>query len=611
MNHLPEQTKASTSNEKSEVIEENNAHKAFFKKCKAALGIGLPPRTIPLNLTIPTPSERVSVSHASSHDLKQLEDTPLEYMELLRERIKYMNQVKFSRRRRHRINNELVALFYPMAVAQMARHTRNGGIPEAEDRGKLLTGIADIAGILSTSHLMLFAACYEAGNFHYARQRSRLYLWASRIFELSLLKQRCCGLRHQSLDATDWKVINTLFYVMALYEEVHLPQASLKQQLKMSGKSTAKTIADHFITLHMHAWLDLLCWPTHLHWLISKYLHSVPNAVSAGIETIADSEFNLVSSCYSKFPANRKVHGGPPEYPIFMHIKTLVLAMAQDIFPLMNSAPPKGGPASSNKFKSLPIADQFILRNQFVSQLKFEEATVDTSMAHNFDDFRIYVGFAEIFALLRHRQSRSASEARLSDWLAKRSASIAHDETSEDATTWFFLFQRGDLMRLSTDELNNSNAMNIGSLLAYGVGDEIHRPKLGVVSRIQRSSHQNVQIDIRFIAAYAEAVIITFNSSGVTAKMSAVLIFNPHGTPTWQIICPPLRNLDNMRQFTLHRKSLPIAAASRELISATSEYFILGTNLTSAALHIEKDPKYPALHQPPGQSMPAIRIGAF
>ena len=127
MNHLPEQTKASASNEKSEGIEANNAHKAFLKKCKAALGIGLPPRTIPLNLTIPTPSERVSVSHASSHDLKQLEDTPLEYMELLRERIKYMNQVKFSRRRRHRINNELVALFYPMAVAQMARHTRNGG----------------------------------------------------------------------------------------------------------------------------------------------------------------------------------------------------------------------------------------------------------------------------------------------------------------------------------------------------------------------------------------------------------------------------------------------------------------------------------------------------
>ena len=592
MNSSPAQNQAPNLNKNTEPIESLKGSQVFVKRVKDSLGIDLPPRTVKLNLTIPKPSRRVRGIHVSAHDLKQLEDSPLKYMELLLERVKYMNHVKIANRRRNHINNELIALFYPLALSQIMAYTHSEGIPEAEERGKLLASISVLAGILTTSYLMLFSTCYEAGNLQYARNRTRLYQWVSRIFELMQLKQRCLGLRYQELGAVDWKLINTLFYVMASYEDIHLPQSSLRQQLKIVGTSAPRSIAQHFIALQIQAWFDLLCWPTHLHWLILKYVQSVPGAVSVDTVAASPNEFTLVSTCYSKCPASSKASGESVGYPITLHIKNLVTALAQDIRSWMKPLTSEANATSCHWFNTLSITDQFILRKQFVRQLKIDNSDIDTSLAHHSEEFRIYVGFVDIFSLLHHRQSRIASEARVPDWPAKEAVNNVDDETSKGTITWSLLFRRNDLMRLSTSELSNSTLMNIGSLLAYGMGEEIKRPKLSVISRIQRTLQHSVQIDIRCLADYAEALTITFHSSGVDEKMYAVLAFNPLSATPWQIICPPLDNPDNMRQFTLHRQSQNLAAECMELLGATNEYVIFGTNLTSIALQIAERPEY-------------------
>ncbi|MFA6921937.1 MAG: hypothetical protein WC216_08860 [Gallionella sp.] len=547
-------------------------------------GTDLPAREISLKFILPKASGRVEASNSSDGDLQrqldEAKDRPSEYFRLLLAEIKHVNRCALKTRQRLSLTHDIVKLFYPMALAQIARHAKTGGIPEDEDRKQTLNQLADIAQILITSYQILFAGYYCGSNYQYARARNTVLACASRIFELMLLKQQARALRYQLLGESDWQLVNTLFYVLSCYEDVESPLPTLRRELEPGGSRTNVSLNEQFSCLQMVARFDMLRWPTHLQWIIIGYLQGVEHAVQISTDEVngKPGRNELIAYCYGGQPAGLQ----PLNCPIRKDCMGLLQAKRD-----ASAMPPR--------FARLPGSEHFVISDQLLRGLESIAEDTCIEKENRVEDLRIFVGFSEVFALLRHKQGRFAAEDRLADVLAKRSALLAEDHIATEKSMWTLLFQNEKMIRLSTQETSFTTPMSIGSLLAYGVGEDIARPSLAVVTRIFRPSHKVVVIDMQSVANYAEAVTMTVNAtertqSGMNQLKPALLVYSKKG---WGLMFPPQDILPGFDKLAMQRNGQEFAINLESRCNATTDFYLFSTPTLSAQLGIAGEPDYP------------------
>ena len=471
----------------------------IVSKARNFLLLDIPERSIPLNFKLPSASVRAKVGSGSSAELHEFEDNSLEYFKLLHVRIKFLNFAKLRMGARLRANRHLLKLFYMPAHEHLLELAKTGGVPELEGRRKTLILISDISSIIITSCTFVFASYYEGSKYRYASNRVRVLELAAYIFELLLLKQRARALRYQLLDSSDWQIANTVFHVMRAYENTERPMLTLKLGLDVDIVRAKKSLSDHFILLQTYAWFDQLRLPTHLQWVIGSYLLKVKDAVQITDDTKSLGDDELLVYCYGKRPTETVRLNGTTDPALILNLHNLIEAMREDC--LVNSnASARGALLLMPRFANFETADHFVIRNQFASRLVYEQEKVVLTGNQEADDLRIFVGFAAVFAMLRHRKSEFASDERLEDRLSERSATFSVDEKELRKSRWSFSFQSESMTRFTTTEGKDTTAMDIGMLLAYGAGAEFNRPKLAVVSRISRPHGKILELDMRFVA---------------------------------------------------------------------------------------------------------------
>ncbi|MFA6970615.1 MAG: hypothetical protein WC208_04350 [Gallionella sp.] len=572
-------------------------------------GTDLPARVLPLQFVLPKLSGRVEASNSSDGDLnRQLDeakDRPQEYFRVLLAEIKHVNRCSLKTQQRLTLTRDIVKLYYPMALAQIARHAKTGGIPEDEDRKQTLNQLVDIAQILITSYQILFAFYYGSSNYKYARARDTVLECASRIFELMQLKQQARALRYQLLAEQDWQVANTLFYVLSRYEDVEQPLPTLKQELELGGSRTDVCLSEHYSCLQMVARFDMLRWPTHLQWIIIGYLQGVEQAVQIrtdeGGSKLGRDE--LIAYCYGGQQACGQMLDSPPGPAMIFNCSGLNNAIRKDCMGLMQAN--RDGSAIPPRFARLPGAEHFVISDQLLRGVESLAGDACTEKETRVEDLRIFVGFAEVFSLLRHKQGLYGSEDRLADMLAKRSALLAEDHIATEKSVWTLLFQNEKMIRLSTQETSFTTPMSIGSLVAYGVGEDIARPSLAVVSRIYRPSHKVVVIDMNSIANYAEAVTMTVNAteqtqSGMTQAKPALLVYNKKRLGGWGLMFPPMDILPGFDKLAMRRNKQEFAISLENRCNATTDFYLFSTPSLSAQLGIAGEPDYAT---PPARKM--------
>jgi len=579
------------------------------------LGMDLPKRTLPLRFSFPEVSGRFKAANANSYelvrDLEEAKNIPPEYFGLLLKELKYINRCKMKPRQRLRLAREVMKLYYPMAMAQLAKLAQNGGIPEAEDHKRTLDSLVDIAQIMIVSYQIVFAKYYSGGNFNYARARNSVRECASRILELLVLKQHAKSLRYQLLSDQDWQLANTIFHVMNCYEDVGLPLPTLNNELKVGGRRKDACLRDQYALLQTVSKFDMLRWPTHLHWVIGSYFHSIENAVqikpddgSAGL-----GRNELISYCYDTVPARTKRMGTPPGAAVILSFGGLTEAIRKDCMGLLSAKKNNDVSAIPPRFALLPETEHFVISEQLVRGLGNAGDDNIVEKEHQLDELRIFVGFTEVFGFLHHKQGRYGSEDRLADMLAKRSALIAEDAAATQKSVWTLLFKNEEMIRLSTQETSFTTAMGIGSLLAYGVGDEINRPSFAVVSRIFRPTQQVVIIDIQRIADYAEAVAISLNMTehAATNKASpALLVYDQLRLGGWGLMFPPMDILLGVDQLAVSRNKQIFGVNLKNMCNATDDFYLFSSSLTSEQLGIDGRPAYAV---PPAETVEAPRRG--
>lgn len=566
----------------------------YVRRIRNFLLLDIPQRSIELNFKLPSPSARAKVGSASSADLYNSDQDPIEFFRLLHARIKLLNFASLSTGKRLNASRDLIKIFYLPAKKQLVELAKTGGVPEPEDSRQLLILISDIASILVTSCAMVFANFYEGSQFHYARNRQASREMAASILELLLLKQRARALRYQHLDSNDWSIANTVFHVMWVYEGAELAVPTRLQDLDKEAPQAHRTLVDQFILLQVCAWFDLLRLPTALQWVVGSYLLKVEHAVQIKPDAGTLNANEILVYCYGKQAAETRRLDTPAGPALILNLNHLIEAMHQDC-----QAQGKFNAHDASRvmprFVHFATEDHFVIRNKFLSRLNFKKENVVASGIQQMNDLRIFVGFSAIFAMLQHRRSAFASEERLEDSLSKRSAVYAVDGREIHQSLWSFSFQNEDTTRFTTTEGKETIAMGIGMLVAYGAGDEIHRPRLAVVSRIERPSGGILELDMRSIAQYCEPVVIRFNA----AKTVGLLVYDHRNGGGWSLAVAPRDVLIGVDTIELHRhqKTLPVTVTA--ILDASHDFYLLRTTLTSSQLGFQGEPQYPAAIRKP------------
>jgi hypothetical protein len=420
----------------------------------------------------------------------------------------------------------------------------------------------------------------------------------SRIFELMLLKQQAMALRYQVLGEQDWRAVNTLFYVMSSYEDVERAFPTLQKLLKSDVGRSAASLQEQFALLHMVGRFDMLRWPVHLQWIISNYMNGVESAVTVRMtDAGAPARNELIAYCYGEKAASTSASQSPPGPAMLLDYRNLSTAIHEDCRGLMESTKNRNAAAMPPRFARFLEIDHSVIADQLLRGLGDTESDKCVESETNFDELRIFVGFSQVFDMLRHKHGAFASEDRLEDVLAKRSALIAEDHLATDRSVWTLLFKNEKMLRLSTQETRYTTSMTIGSLLAYGLGDGINHPSLAVVERILRPSNKRVVIDLHIIAQYAEQVLMTVNAAKQAATgprhgKAALLLYDKTGLGGWGLMFKPQNILPGFDQIAMHRRQreLPIDLKSR--CNVTHDFHLYTTSLTSAQLGIRGEPSY-------------------
>ena len=550
-------------------------------------------RSLALNFALPAPSQRVKIGSSSTAELRDCEEEPSAYFQLLYSRIKYLNYCRLSPRKRRSITFELLTLFYPMAMAQIVEQAKTGGVPEPKERRSTLIALIDVAKILIMSCQFLFEDLYSGSDFRFARNRKARRECASHIFELLLLKQRAQALRYQLLDDSDWKLANTLFFVMRACDDVETPLSTLNAKFGLDTDLLSVNFRNQFFLLQIFAWFDPLRWPTHIQWVIDSYVRRVRDSVLIQDDNGTLPAHTLIAYCYGKQAATERRLSTPPGPALVLDLHNLVIAMQEDCLGLIQSKEHGQALQVMKRFERFEVNDHFRIRDQLLHRLQPTAHEDNFRRDEAVEGLRIFVGFNEVSSLLLHRQGDFGQEERLADLLAKRSAILAQDQTSLHTTTWSLVFQNQHSMRLSTQESRATVAMAVGALLAFGVGDEVNRPRFGVVSRIHRPLGKVVDVDIAFIADFAEAVVITLNAPVSKTKFLALLVHDSKKPGTWALVWSPRDVMVGVDKVEIHRQNSVLAVELTQLRNATHQFNLLDTTLTSAALGFNGLPVYP------------------
>ena len=550
--------------------------------------LDIPKRSIALHFKLPSSSSRAKVGSGSSAELYESADDSLEFLKLLHARIKFLNFAKLATSARLRANRDLLKKFYPVAIPLLVELAKADGIPESEDRRQALMMTNDIASILVISYALVFANYYEGSKYHYARHRKQVPELASCIFELLLLKQRARALRYQLLEPNDWSMANTVFYVMRAYEDVQRAMPTIASELKMDTQRAEKSLTDQFILLQIQAWFDLLKLPTCLQWVIGSYVLKVENAVHLREDTGDLNTNEMLVYCYGKKAAEIQRLDTPAGPTLVLNLHHLVEAIREDC-QARGTTNTRDASHAMPRFAHFETADHFVIRNQLLSRLMPKEGSTVSSGEQQVDGLRIFAGFAAVFALLRHQKSEFGSEERLEDRLSNRSAAFAVDGREIRKSLWSFSFQSENMTRFTTTESKDTNAMGIGMLLAYGVADEVNRPRLAVVSRISRPYGRVLELDMRFVASFCEPVVLDFN----TVKVPGLMLYDPRGGGHWALAFPPRDVLIGIDKVEIHRNKKVISVELTRILDASSDFYLLETTLTSPQLGFYSVPQYP------------------
>lgn len=443
---------------------------------------------------------------------------------------------------------ELARAILGHVYAVMARHYQhyqgqNTSLPESNNRRQELMACVEIAEQAAIAYKHRFKELYSTKSGAYNRHRDTLYEDAARILELLRLEQRFRALRHQKLPSSGWQDVNRVFFAILAHDDVDTPQRLLgsigtwvKPTKNKNEKQQAPVVSSRelYLSIQLFGLLDATSWSTRLLSVPDGYL----SMMDAAVQILPDNGAPLEPG-WLVTAAN---HNAPPAFTrdnvmsrptIRIEYSMLYNRLVQDYEELakMKFIDRFDPDRISRPLISLEAMERFPVLESMLFGLRPRERRLKRHNVFGQESLRIYFGYPEAYRLLSDLAAADIKKAmdnrEFTDKLASHSALMSEDGKSYRTTKWSIVnFSSGGLL-VQTEETGFTNPIEIGQLIAFNPNEEeLRRPMLGYVTRINRPLEHQVEVAIVRLSTYAEVAIVQDEHDINLAKGKGVILFN-------------------------------------------------------------------------------------
>ena len=481
------------------------------------LGFNYPAKRIPLTVALPLVKSTPLPVFNELYQLQKkrvTEDEDLRFLRLILKNIKQLNRCDTRVTLREEYNHRLAALFFPLALVMAGRFGKDGGVPDSEARAQTLDSLIAVCDEFVSSYGVVVQYYQQCSRFRYARAIKKLDLAALRVLEFLKLGQSIKGLRYQELNEKSWSMANTIIHILAASERLNVVLKPLDQMYSAERGIATTRAVDIYLSIQMLERLQLSFWPVQWQTYLQRSIGL--GELKIGLSHLSEqANTNQTSLVYCNDPTPSRFvlkSNNVGVEPLVIHWDQLQQTLTTDFAQVLRSRQPDRQ-ITLSKHLSLFHPDEQLA----MAQLQFDRFNAyPTKVANRLDqeknvpDLRIFIGFNDVFALLRHIASGGARKAigqRMSDLLARHSAVFSDDAQASVESAWALRHQDDKLICLSSLESRHTTRMHIGDLAACMLEEaDWHQPKLCVIHRILRPQQGQVYIEMQILSDQAEAI---------------------------------------------------------------------------------------------------------
>jgi len=444
-------------------------------------------------------------------------------------------------------------------------------LPESKERREIILACVEITAQAAIAYKHYFKEIYSARLIGYRRHRDKCIELGIRILELLRVEQRFLALRHQKLAPSSWLDINRVFFSLLFHNDIDVE----KNLLGNIGTWTKKTTDKHqnakasarkiYISLQLFGLLDAPSWSTRLFHTPDAYLEIISDAITIHADDGAELEPGwLVTNVDHKGPPlfQREPHLVEPSIKIeYSNLYNRMIIDYEELAKMKFIDQVDDNKLCRPLLELEPI-ERFPLLETMLFGLRPRERKQKRHAAFGHEGLKIYFNYKNTFDLLAEMASddikRLTRTRAFSDSLAGVSAGLSRGTGSIKDTQWEIVnFSTGGILVL-TRESAYTNPIQIGQIVAFNPNDDVKRPLLGYVSRINRPSDQQVEVAIVRFSNHAEAALL--NDDKHSGDNSAGVIIFQSMEAKWCLIAKHDYNFVPGSPFKLSRedgKTLP------------------------------------------------------
>ncbi len=523
--------------------------------------------------------------------LKHLQSFPARMLEESVTILSSLNMMLLKPEQRLELTNMIMVQIYPaLAIWYQKYQGLENSLPESKDRRLTLTVSVKALEQLAISYMHYFRELFSPTARRFKKKSAKLTAVGFRLVEIFMLLQRVRALRYQKLTRSEWQNCNQLFFSLALHnavDDVYKLHGSVGIRSERSGKDSRKdflksSVRKLYLSIQLFGLMDVSTWPTRMFHLPDAYLDYLEGE---GLKMLFDDGDELKPGfLYTDLYQDMALRFDRPamkhEPAVQVDVSGLYNALVKDHeaiakmkfladFDVSKLSRPL---QRMDEEERVPILDMMLLALQSRKRQQQRHAVFSD------DALKVYFGKREVMHLLadltRHDFREVMRSRQFTDTLAQQSSVFSEDDELHMRSNWRMVnFSTGGML-LRTRETDFSNPVQLGQLMAFVPEDNIRKPTLGVVVRLQRYDDGFVEVALRCLSNHAEAAFLFEQSGMETDKGKAIIVYQDLNDHWYLIVNPGYDFVPGVPLWLIRSKGSRIPVRLGEVWMAKKEFLI-------------------------------------
>ncbi len=523
--------------------------------------------------------------------LDQLQSFPARMLEEAIAILCALNMMQLKPEQRLEISNMIMVQVYPaLAIWYQKYQGLESSLPESKERRLALTASVKVLEQLSISYMRYFKELFTPVPRRFRKLSAKLTAAGFRLMEIFMLLQRIRALRYQKLARNEWQNCNQLLFSLLLHhavDERYKLHGSVGIRSERSGRDSRKdflnsSVRKLYLSIQLFGLMDVSTWPTRMFHLPDAYLDYLDGA---GLKMMEHDgrELNsgfLYTDMYQDMALRfeRPTTEHQPALQVDLSVLCHALVKDHEAIAKMNfisnfDASKLSRPLQHmNEDERVPILDMMLLALQPRKRQQRRHAVFSD------DALKVYFGKNKVMLLLtdltRHDLQEVMRSRQFEDVLLQQSVTFAEDDDLHMRSIWRMVnFSTGGML-LRTRETDFSNPVQLGQLMAFLPEDNIRKPTLGVVVRLQRYDDGFVEVALRCLSNDAEAAFLFEQARVDTGKGQAIIAYQDLNDHWYLIVNPACDFVPGMPFWLVRSKGGRIPVRLGEIWMAKKEFLI-------------------------------------